>query len=294
SVERMLRLAASADQYSQHPLARAIVTEAKRRGLALVEPGSFSGAPGRGVSARIEGVAVHVGSAGLMRMHDIDISMVQQAIEEQAAKGRSVILVAEKEVCIGLIVVADTVRPEAKQALSHIARLGLRVGMLSGDQTATANVIARQLGIDDVHAGMTPQDKQQYVRDQQEKGWRVAFVGDGVNDGPALAEADVGITFASATDVAVGAADITMLHNDLTRLETVIQLARRSVRIIKQNLFWAFFYNTIAIPLAATGRIPPGYAAAAMMVSSISVVLNSLRLRKTVSRKSTHRSVEQG
>ena len=153
--------------------------------------------------------------------------------------------------------------------------------MLSGDQTGTAAVVARQLDINDVHAEMTPQDKQQYIRDLQQAGRRVVFVGDGINDAPALAEADVGITFASATDVAIGAADITMLHNDLTRLVTVIQLARRSVRIIKQNLFWAFFYNTLAIPLAATGRIPAGYAAAAMMISSISVVLNSLRLRKT-------------
>ena len=281
SVEQMLRLAASADQYSQHPLARAIVTEAKRRSLSLAEPESFSGVPGRGVSARVEGVLVHVGNTALMRMHDIDVSTVENAIEEHAASGRSVILVAEREVCIGLIVLSDTVRPEAAQALASIGRLGLRVGMLSGDQTGTAAVVARQLDINDVHAEMTPQDKQQYIRDLQQAGRRVVFVGDGINDAPALAEADVGITFASATDVAIGAADITMLHNDLTRLVTVIQLARRSVRIIKQNLFWAFFYNTMAIPLAATGRIPAGYAAAAMMISSISVVLNSLRLRKT-------------
>ncbi len=285
TVEQILTLAASADLLSQHPLARAIVAEAKRQGLTLAEAESFKSVPGRGVSAQVEGVSVHVGSAALMSMNDIDVSPVEQAIKQHAASGQSVILVAARSVCIGLIVLSDTVKPEASRALASIRDLGLRLGMLSGDQAGTATVVARQLDIDDVHGEMIPQDKQQYIRDLQRAGRHVVFVGDGINDAPALAEADVGITFASATDVAIGAADITMLHSDLTRLTTAIQLARRSIRIIKQNLFWAFFYNIVAVPLAAMGRIPAGYAAAAMMVSSISVVLNSLRLRKTETHK---------
>jgi Cu+-exporting ATPase len=152
--------------------------------------------------------------------------------------------------------------------------------MITGDNAQTAGAVAKRIGIDLVHAEQQPTDKQRIVESRRAAGRRVAFVGDGVNDAPALAAADVGITFASATDVAIGAAHITIVHDDLSRLAEIIRLARRSVRIIKQNLFWAFFYNAAAIPLAALGKIPPGLAAGAMMLSSISVVLNALRLRK--------------
>ena len=168
--------------------------------------------------------------------------------------------------------------------MAELARLGISTAMITGDHTRTAASVARRLGIVDVHAEMTPEDKLAEVNRRREGGRRIAFVGDGINDAPALVAADVGITFASATDVAMGAADITIVHDDLGRLSTVITLARKSVRVIKQNLFWAFFYNVMAIPLAALGKIPPGYAAAAMMISSISVVLNSLRLRTHKSR----------
>jgi len=176
---------------------------------------------------------------------------------------------------------ADRLRPEALEAIRRLHELGMTTAMLTGDHATTAARIAEQLGIADVRAGVSPEDKLGEIRRRRERGHRVAFVGDGINDGPALAEADAGFTLASATDVAIGAADITVVHNDLTRIPDAIVMARRSVRIIKQNLFWAFFYNVAAIPLAATGCIGPGVAAAAMMLSSLSVVLNSLRLRRS-------------
>lgn len=189
------------------------------------------------------------------------------------------VLVSVDGQCAGAIGVADTLRPHAREAISALKRLGVEVAMLTGDIRSTANAIAEQVGITEIHAEMTPETKLAEICRSKQAGRRVGAVGDGINDAPALAAADVGITFGSATDVAIGAADITIVHDRLDRLPTIITLARRSVRIIKQNLFWAFFYNLAAIPLAATGRVSPGIAAAAMMFSSISVVLNSLRLR---------------
>jgi len=172
------------------------------------------------------------------------------------------------------------VREEAAEALRTLRAFGMRLVMVTGDSRATAQAVARRVGVSEVRAQVKPHGKLDEVRRRQRDGQRVAFVGDGINDAPALAAADVGITFATATDVAVGAADLTILHEDLRRIPEAIRLARRSVRVIKENLFWAFFYNLGAIPLAATGHVGPGIAAAAMMVSSISVVLNSLRLRR--------------
>jgi Cu+-exporting ATPase len=227
----------------------------------------------------VGGHRVHVGSARFIAEEGVDLSPLAADLERMTAVGQSVVMLAVDGACAGLISVADRVRPEAAEAVEALSRLGVATAMITGDHAATARAVAGKLGISDVRAEMTPQEKLAEVKSQQDLGRRIAFVGDGINDAPALAAADVGITFASATDVAVGAADVTIFHDDLGRLATVISLARRSVRIIKQNLFWAFFYNVIAIPLAAFGKVPPGYAAAAMMVSSISVVLNSLRLR---------------
>jgi Cu+-exporting ATPase len=198
---------------------------------------------------------------------------------ELSQQGNSVVLVAIDDVCRGAIGIADSLRPHAGETIVQLRRLGIESAMVTGDHQRTAQAVAKEIGIAEVYAGLTPQQKLEILRDRQKK-QRVGFVGDGLNDAPALAAADVGFTFASATDVAAGAADITIVHDDLTRLPAAVQLARRSVRIIKQNLFWAFAYNFAALPLAATGHVPPGIAAAAMMFSSISVVLNSLRLRR--------------
>ena len=179
----------------------------------------------------------------------------------------------------GFIEFEDTVRPHAREAVAVLSSLGVRTVLLTGDQWSTARAVANAVGIDEVLAEISPEQKLEEVRKRRGPGRRVAMVGDGINDAAALAEADVGITFALASDVAIGAAAITIVHEDLLRLPEIIKLARRSLRVIRQNLFWAFFYNVLAIPLAALGRVSPGVAAGAMMFSSISVVLNSLRLR---------------
>ena len=277
----LLRFAASAERFSQHPHARAIVAKAEELHLTLADPQRFESRAGRGVRAEVDGRIVHVGSAAYVREQGIDLSSLEQEAARLAADGRSIAFVAVENTGPGLIGIIDRTRPEAAETIRALADLGVSTAMLTGDHRSTAEAVARRVGIDDVRTEMTPEEKLAEVRRRRERGRRVAFVGDGINDAPALAAADVGITFASATDVAVGAADITILHHRLDRLPMIVTLARRSVRIIKQNLFWAFFYNLVAVPLAASGRVSPGVAAAAMMFSSISVVLNSLRLRKS-------------
>ncbi|MFH1111276.1 MAG: cation-translocating P-type ATPase [Planctomycetota bacterium] len=321
----LLRLAACAEHYSQHPLARAIVTEAKRRGLPLVAPSEFENRAGQGVRATINSQTVHVGSVSYLECvlgplsptggeggwprsfgpgegddsrsascprssphpppkeaghPSSGLDSVDETVRRLAAEGQTVVLVAADSTCVGAIGVADALRPYAREAVAALNRLGVRTAMLTGDHAQTAAAVARAVGLIEVHAAVTAEGKLAEIRRRKEAGACVGVVGDGINDAPALAAADVGITFGSATDVALGAADITIVHDRLDRLPTIITLARRSVRIIKQNLFWAFFYNLAAIPLAATGRVSPGIAAAAMMFSSISVVLNSLRLRR--------------
>jgi Cu+-exporting ATPase len=196
-----------------------------------------------------------------------------------------VVLLAVDGVSAGAVGLTDAPRSEAADAVAQIKALGLEVAMVTGDHTATAQAIADSLGIEQFSAEMLPEDKLQQVRRTIEQNKCVAFVGDGINDAPALTGADVGIAFAAGTDVAVAAADLTLVRDDLLLIPQAVRIARKSVRIIKQNLFWAFFYNMCAIPLAATGRISPGLAAAAMMCSSISVVLNSLRLRERGTRQ---------
>jgi len=276
--EHVLALAASAEKYAQHPIARAIVAKAKELKLELGEPASFSSAPGQGVRAEIGGRTVRVGSAAFLRAEGIDTAPVRDG-RDRAKSAQSLVFVAVDNAVAGSMSVADSVRPEAAEAVADLRRLGVEPAIISGDRAETARAVAGLIGITDVCAEMSPDDKLNEVRRRQQRGRRVAFVGDGINDAPALAGADVGISFAAGTDAAAGAADLTLLHADLTRLPMAIELARRSVRIIKQNLFWAFFYNLAAVPLAASGKIAPGIAAAAMMFSSISVVVNSLRLR---------------
>jgi Cu+-exporting ATPase len=179
-----------------------------------------------------------------------------------------------------VIAFEDGLRRHARAMIESLGRMGIAVVMLTGDNARTAEAVASEVGIVDIGSELNPEAKRDEVVRRRKAGGRVAFVGDGLNDAPALAEADVGITFASATDIATGAADITIVHDDLRRIPQIVRIGRRSLRIIKENLFWAFLYNVLAIPLAATGRVSPGVAAAAMMFSSISVVLNSLRLRK--------------
>ena len=275
----VLQWTASAEQFSQHPLARAIVARAKECNLTLQDADEFANHPGSGIQAVIDGRTVLVGSVSLMTNHQVDLSAVESRVQQMSADGQTVVLLAIDGVCAGLIGLADAVRPGASRAAERIARLGLDLALVTGDQASTAAALAASVGVKDVHARMLPEEKLAEVRRRQERGQRVAFVGDGLNEAQALTAAEVGISFVAGTDVALESADITLLGDDLTLIPEAIELARRSMRIIKQNLFWAFFYNLVAIPLAAGGKIPPGIAAAVMMCSSIGVVLNSLRLR---------------
>ncbi len=277
--ERLLQLAGSAEQFSQHPFARAIVGEVKERGWELLAAESVRSRAGMGIEAEVEGRVVHVGSLSFMEQEGVDRGALSHGMFGDAELGRSLVLVAVDKICVGWIELSDNLRPHAAEAMRRLGELGLRTVILTGDRESAARPIADELGGVDLRADMRPEDKLAMIRGLQERGQRVAFVGDGINDAPGLTAADCGITFASATDVAHGAAKITIIQDDLLRLGDLIELSRRSVRIIKQNLFWAFLYNLAAVPLAAVGSVPPGVAAAAMMGSSISVVLNSLRLR---------------
>lgn len=287
--EKVLASAAALEQHSQHPYARAIVEEAKRSGMTLREPENYQSVTGQGVIGVVDGQPMVVGSASMLAALGIDISAMQDVKEKSVNTGHSLVCVAAGGKVVAAILLADALRDSAKSAIAELKELGVRTAVLSGDHRAAVQSAAREAGIDDFRGEMSPQQKLDEVTRRRARGRRVAFVGDGVNDGPALAAADVGMTLSSATDVAIGAAPITLLGNDLRQVPEAVRIARRSVRIIRQNLGWAFLYNVAAIPLAAAGKISPGWAAAMMMASSISVVLNSLRLRKW---KKSHEATE--
>jgi Cu+-exporting ATPase len=249
----LLRLAASAERYSEHPVGKAIVEAAAERGLALEEATEFSALAGHGVRARVAG-------------HDVAIGRPGASVEIDGAPA-------------GAIEVADTIKPEAAGAVRRLRQAGLEVWMITGDKRAVAEAIAREAAIDHVLAEVLPDQKAAQVKQLQAAGKRVAMVGDGINDAPALAQADLGLAMASGSDIAMEAGDITLMRDDLNGVAEAIELGRRTMRIIRQNLFWAFAYNTLGIPIAALGLLSPMVAAAAMALSSVTVVSNSLRLR---------------
>jgi Cu+-exporting ATPase len=282
SESHLLQMAGSAVRYSQHPLSKAVVARAESDELSLQDPDSFESIVGQGVRAVIHDQSVLVGSVSFLRAEGVDLSPVAESIDSLQRQARSVVLVAVDGLIAGVVGLADAIRQDAGDAVLQLRESRLMVAMVTGDHEQTARAVADVVGIDEVHAQSTPDEKMAVVREFQRIDRRVAFVGDGVNDAPALTAADVGIAFAAGTDVALESADITLVGDNLRSVSDAIRLARRSVRVIKQNLFWAFFYNLSAVPLAAFGKISPGLAAAAMMVSSITVVLNSLRLRSQV------------
>ncbi|MFD1065460.1 heavy metal translocating P-type ATPase [Oceanobacillus locisalsi] len=280
SEEEVLTLVASAENSSEHPLAEAIVKGAKEKGIAVKEPDSFEAIPGYGIQAAVDGKMIFVGTRKLMNRENIDISRVEDNMANLESDGKTAMLIGLENQLAGVIAVADTVKENSQSAIQRMHDLGLEVIMLTGDNQRTADAIGKQVGIDRVIAEVVPEQKADEVKNLQQEGKKVAMVGDGVNDAPALAVADIGMAIGTGTDVAIEAADITLMRGDLNSVADSVYLSSRTMRNIKQNLFFAFFYNTAAIPVAAIGLLAPWVAGAAMAMSSVSVVLNALRLQK--------------
>ncbi len=273
----MLRLVASAEQNSEHPVGEAILRGARDKGLTLAPVETFGAVAGHGIEAKVEGRALLIGNAKLLRERGVTLD--EEAAITLSEQGKTPVFVAIEGQFSGLLAVADPIKEGAQAAIETLRRLGLEVVMLSGDNPKTARAIARQVGIERVFAGVLPDGKADKIRELQAGGKVVAMVGDGINDAPALALADVGIAMGTGTDVAMEAADITLIKGDLRQLAGSLALSRATVRNIKQNLFFAFIYNVIGIPLAALGLLNPILASLAMALSSVSVVSNALRLR---------------
>ncbi len=287
SEEEILKYAASAEKVSEHPLGEAIIKRAREKKIELHDPKNFNAIEGHGIEAEVDGKKVLLGNLKLMQKQQIVVRNLEEKAEELAGDGKTPMYISLEGKAAGLIAVADTLKENSLQAVEKLKKLGLEVIMLTGDNKKTAEAIARKAGIDRVLPEVLPEDKVHEIKSLQSGGRIVAMVGDGINDAPALAQADVGIAIGSGTDVAMEASDITLIKGDLRGVVSAIELSKRTIKIIKQNLFWAFFYNTAGIPLAAGVLYPffgillnPIFASAAMAFSSVSVVSNSLRLRR--------------
>lgn len=284
--EELLCVAASAEKPSEHPLAHAIVEESQARHIPLCPVSGFRSVPGGGIQATLSGEAVLAGNAGYLAQNGVSLAAMEADAHRLAEDGKTPLFFAESGHLLGCIAVADVVKPDSAKAIAALRRMGRRVVLLTGDNQRTANAIARQIGVDQVIAQVLPQDKAKCVAQLQQQGQRVAMVGDGVNDAPALAQADVGLAIGAGTDIAIESADVVLMKISLLDIPAAMDLSRAVLRNIKQNLFWAFFYNSIGIPVAAGVLYPalhltlnPMLAAAAMSLSSVCVVSNALRLR---------------
>ncbi|MFQ6581687.1 heavy metal translocating P-type ATPase [Priestia megaterium] len=276
----LLQLVASAERLSEHPLAQALVAGIKNKGIEIQDPLSFEAIPGYGVKATVQERELLVGTRKLMNQHKVNIDTALEEMTNLEREGKTAMLVALDGKYAGMLAVADTIKATSKEAVSRLKEMGLEVMMITGDNRQTAQAIGMQAGIEHVIAEVLPEGKAEEVKKLQQQGKKVAMVGDGINDAPALALADIGMAIGTGTDVAMEAADITLMRGDLMSIADAIEMSRKTISNIKQNLFWAMGYNTLGIPIAAVGLLAPWIAGAAMAFSSVSVVLNALRLQR--------------
>ncbi|MED3949784.1 heavy metal translocating P-type ATPase [Priestia aryabhattai] len=276
----LLQLVASAERLSEHPLAQALVAGIKNKGIEIQDPLSFEAIPGHGVRATVQERELLIGTRKLMNQHKVNIDAALEEMTNLEREGKTAMLVALDGKYAGMLAVADTIKETSKEAVSRLKEMGLEVMMITGDNRQTAQAIAMQAGIEHVIAEVLPEGKTEEVKKLQQQGKKVAMVGDGINDAPALALADIGMAIGTGTDVAMEAADITLMRGDLMSIADAIEMSRKTISNIKQNLFWAMGYNTLGIPVAAVGLLAPWVAGAAMAFSSVSVVLNALRLQR--------------
>lgn len=280
SEPRLIMLAASAENNSEHFLGKAIVEYAKERSLVLKECTHFYSETGRGIEAEVDGKKLLLGNQAWLSEQDVAVDTLATAAGDFSEQGKTPVFMAVNGKAAAVFAIADKARPEAANAIRRLSKLGVQTLMVTGDTEKTAQHIAAEVGIDTVIANAKPEQKLAVIQQFQQQGKRVGMIGDGVNDAPALAASDVGFAIGSGTDIAIESADLTLVHGDITKATDAIQLSTDTIRIIKQNLFWAFGYNTVAIPVAAMGRLNPMIASAAMALSSVSVIVNSLRLSK--------------
>lgn len=275
-----LQIAASLEAASEHSLAEAIVSYAKNKNIKFLKVSNFRALPGMGIEGSINKKKYYFGNRKLMGKIKLKISEYEREIQDLESQGKTVMLLADGKKIIGVIAVADTVKESARSGIEELHKMGIETVMITGDNERTANAIAKQIGIDKVFADVMPADKEGYVRRMQSENKKVAMVGDGINDAPALAACDVGIAMGTGTDVAIEAADITLVNKNLESVAGAINLSKKTMRTIRMNLIWAFGYNVILIPVAMAGKISPVFAASAMALSSVSVVTNSLLLKR--------------
>jgi Cu+-exporting ATPase len=278
--KELLRLVGAAERQSEHPVAEALVSGITSRGIELPQSEQFEAIPGHGIAASVDGQQLLIGNRKLMQMRNVDASTAYKEQELLEASGKTVMLISVNGSYSGMVAVADTVKDTSAAAIARLKQLGLEVWMLTGDNERTAKAIAERVGIDHVRADVLPEQKAKAVQRLQAEGKKVAMAGDGINDAPALAAADIGMAIGGGTDVAMEAADITLMRGDLNSIADAIKMSRLTMANIKQNLFWALAYNVIGIPIAAAGFLAPWLAGAAMALSSVSVVLNALRLQR--------------
>lgn len=277
--KELLFIVGSAEKSSEHPLAEAIVAGIAEKGIPLASAEKFEAIPGYGIRALVDGKSVLVGTRKLMGQNQIAVENLLPQMEQLEREGKTAMLIAIDQTLAGIVAVADTVKETSREAVARLQSMGIEVVMMTGDNQQTAKAIAQQVGIDHVIAEVLPEEKADEVKKWQAKGRKVAMVGDGINDAPALATADIGMAIGTGTDIAMEAADITLMRGDLNNIVDAIFMSKKTMANIKQNLFWAFAYNTLGIPVAAAGFLAPWLAGAAMAFSSVSVILNALRLQ---------------